>query len=146
MKVATILKHKGDKVTTLEGSTTLADAIKCLATHRIGAVVILDAQEHIAGVFSERDAVRALAAPGHNAADALLRPISEMMTRNVVSCTREDTLDQLLERMTEGRFRHLPVVEGGRLCGIISIGDVVKLKIASTESEAEALREYIATG
>ena len=146
MKVATILKHKGDKVTTLEGGTSLADAIKCLAQHRIGAVVILDAQEQMAGVFSERDAVRALAAAGNNAADALLRPISEIMTRNVVSCSREDTLDQLLEKMTEGRFRHLPVVEGGRLCGIISIGDVVKLKIASSESEAEALREYIATG
>ena len=143
MKVATILKDKGAKVTTLEGDTSLEDAIKALAQHRIGAVVILDAQEHIAGVFSERDAVRAISEEG---ADALRRPISDLMTRKVISCSREDSLDQVLEQMTEGRFRHLPVVEGGQLCGIISIGDVVKLKIASTESEAEALREYITTG
>ena len=143
MKVATILQDKGSKVTTLEGDTSLEDAIKALAQHRIGAVVILDAQEHIAGVFSERDAVRAISEEG---ADALRRPISDLMTRKVISCSREDSLDQVLEQMTKGRFRHLPVVEGGQLCGIISIGDVVKLKIASTESEAEALREYIATG
>ena len=143
MKVATILQDKGAKVTTLEGDTSLEDAIKALAQHRIGAVVILDAQEHIAGVFSERDAVRAISEEG---ADALRRPISDLMTRKVISCSREDSLDQVLEQMTEGRFRHLPVVEGGQLCGIISIGDVVKLKIASTESEAEALREYITTG
>ena len=143
MKVATILQDKGDKVTTLEGDTSLEDAIKALARHRIGAVVILDAQQHIAGVFSERDAVRAISEEG---ADALLRPISDLMTRKVISCSREDGLDQVLEQMTTGRFRHLPVVEGGQLCGIISIGDVVKLKIASTESEAEALREYITTG
>ena len=143
MKVATILQDKGAKVTTLEGDTSLEDAIKALAQHRIGAVVILDAQEHIAGVFSERDAVRAISEEG---AEALRRPISDLMTRKVISCSREDSLDQVLEQMTEGRFRHLPVVEGGQLCGIISIGDVVKLKIASTESEAEALREYITTG
>ena len=143
MKVSTILTHKGDKVVTLEGDTSLEDAVKSLARHRIGAMVILDAQERIAGVFSERDAVRALAEEG---ADAMLRPISDLMTRKVISCSREDTLDQVLEQMTQGRFRHLPVVEGGRLCGIISIGDVVKLKIASTESEAEALREYISSG
>ena len=143
MKVSTILKEKGDKVITLEGETRLEDAIKALAQHRIGAVVILDSREQIAGVFSERDAVRAI---GEEGAAALQRPISDLMTRKVISCSLEDTHDQVLERMTEGRFRHLPVVEGGRLIGIITIGDVVKHKIASSESEAEAMREYIATG
>lgn len=143
MKVSTILKEKGGKVVTLEGRTSLEDAIVALARERIGAVVILDSREQIAGVFSERDAIRAIAEEG---ASALSKPISELMTRKVVSCSMEDTLDQLLEKMTQGRFRHLPVVEGGRLAGIISIGDVVKHKIASSESEAEAMREYISTG
>ena len=143
MKVSNILKEKGDNVVTLEGSTTLEDAIAALVRERIGAVVILDSREQIAGVFSERDAVRAISEEG---ASALSKPISELMTRKVVSCSMEDTLDQLLEKMTQGRFRHLPVVEGGRLIGIVSIGDVVKHKIASSESEAEAMREYISTG
>lgn len=143
MKVSTILKEKGGKVITLEGRTSLEDAIVALARERIGAVVILDSREQIAGVFSERDAIRAIAEEG---ASALSKPISELMTRKVVSCSMEDTLDQLLEKMTQGRFRHLPIVEGGRLAGIISIGDVVKHKIASSESEAEAMREYISTG
>ncbi|MCY4034314.1 MAG: CBS domain-containing protein [Hyphomicrobiales bacterium] len=143
MKVSNILKEKGDRVVTLEGSTTLEDAIAALVRERIGAVVILDSREQIAGVFSERDAVRAISKEG---AAVLSKPISELMTRKVVSCSMEDTHDQLLEKMTQGRFRHLPVVEGGRLIGIISIGDVVKHKIASSESEAEAMREYISTG
>ena len=143
MKVSTILKEKGGKVITLEGKTSLEDAITTLARERIGAVVILDSRKQIAGVFSERDAVRAISEEG---ASALSKPIKGLMTRKVVSCSMEDTLDQLLEKMTQGRFRHLPVVENKRLAGIISIGDVVKHKIASSESEAEAMREYIATG
>lgn len=143
MKVSNILKEKGDRVVTLEGLTTLEDAIAALVRERIGAVVILDSREQIAGVFSERDAVRAISEEGGS---ALSKPIRELMTRKVVSCSMEDTHDQLLEKMTQGRFRHLPVVEGGRLIGIVSIGDVVKQKIASSESEAEAMREYISTG
>lgn len=143
MKVSTILKEKGDKVITLDGSTSIEDAIVTLARERIGAVVILDSRKQIAGVFSERDAVRAISKEG---ATALSKPISELMTRKVISCSLEDTHDQLLEKMTQGRFRHLPVAEGGRLIGIISIGDVVKHKIASSESEAKAMRDYISTG
>lgn len=143
MKVSTILKEKGDGVITLDGSTSIEDAIITLARERIGAVVILDSRKQIAGVFSERDAVRAISKEG---ATALSKPISELMTRKVISCSLEDTHDQLLEKMTQGRFRHLPVVEGGRLIGIISIGDVVKHKIASSESEAKAMRDYISTG
>ena len=143
MKVSTILKEKGDGVITLDGSTSIEDAIITLARERIGAVVILDSRKQIAGVFSERDAVRAISKEG---ATALSKPISELMTRKVISCSLEDTHDQLLEKMTQGRFRHLPVAEGGRLIGIISIGDVVKHKIASSESEAKAMRDYISTG
>lgn len=143
MKVSTILKEKGDEVITLDGSTSIEDAIVTLARERIGAVVILDSRKQIAGVFSERDAVRAISKEG---ATALSKPISELMTRKVISCSLEDTHDQLLEKMTQGRFRHLPVAEGGRLIGIISIGDVVKHKIASSESEAKAMRDYISTG
>lgn len=143
MKISAILKEKGFKVVTLQANTSLEGALKSLAQNRIGAVVVLDRQDKIAGVFSERDAVRALAKEG---ASALHKEISHLMTRKVISCSQEDNLDQALELMTQGRFRHLPVVEDGQLFGIISIGDVVKHKIASTESEAEALREYIATG
>ena len=143
MKVAVILKDKGGRVVTLAGDTKVSAAIETLARERIGAVVILDAQERIAGVFSERDCVRAIAEEG---AEALARPISDLMTRKVVSCSEEDTLDHVLELMTQGRFRHLPVVAEERLRGIISIGDVVKMKIASSEQEAEALRAYISAG
>lgn len=142
MKISAILKEKGFKVVTLRSDTSLEEALKALAKNRIGAVVVFDAQDQIAGVFSERDSVRALANEG---ASALKREISHLMTRKVVSCSGDDDLDRALELMTKGRFRHLPVVEGGQLSGIISIGDVVKYKIASTESEAEALREYITT-
>ena len=142
MNVAGILKLKGHDVLTLGPSSTLKEAADALTHHKIGAVVVADDDEAL-GILSERDIVRAVSLGGSTAMTA---PISRYMTEKVVTCGYEDTVDQLMEAMTSGRFRHVPVVEGGRLKGIISIGDVVKHRIAETEQEAEAMRVYIANG
>lgn len=141
MHVDTILQTKGVTVYTLSKSATLADAVAMLNTHNIGAVVIADDNGAIAGILSERDIVRQL---GKNPAGALALPIGDCMTKSVVTAERTTTIDEVMERMTARRIRHMPIAEGGRLVGIISIGDVVKLKIAEVEHEAEAMREYIA--
>ena len=94
------------------------------------------------GILSERDIVRAVARGG---AAALEHPVSQHMTGKVVTCTRQTTINELMDEMTQRKFRHMPVVENGRLCGIISIGDVVKHRVAEIEAEHQALREYIAT-
>ncbi|NWG46652.1 MAG: CBS domain-containing protein [Alphaproteobacteria bacterium] len=143
MKVHTILKQKGRGVVTVQGGHTMEDASKLLAKHRIGAVVVTDTAGRVVGVLSERDVVRALAEHG---GPALARPVREFMTQEVVTCGGDETVDQLMELMTERRIRHLPVLDGGELVGIVSIGDVVKMKIAATEFEAEALKQYIAAG
>lgn len=142
MIVSTILATKGDSVVTIEPTATLAEASRLLAQHRIGAVVVTGAGGRIVGIVSERDIVRALAAQG---AQGLELPLAEVMTRKVVTCTRADTIADLMERMTGGKFRHLPVVEEDRLVGIISIGDVVKLRVMEMEHEQNALRDYIQT-
>lgn len=142
MHVDTILQSKGATVYTLSGSQTLADAVSLLNTHNIGAVVIAEGNGKIAGILSERDIVRQL---GKNPAGALAMPIADCMTKSVVTAERTTTIDEVMERMTQRRIRHMPIAEGGKLVGIISIGDVVKLKIAEVEHEAEALREYIAS-
>lgn len=143
MSVASILKHKGSDVVTIRPSDTLHDAARTLAKHRIGAVVVLGGGGDVAGILSERDVVSALARSGTGALD---RPVSEYMTGNVVTCTPGETTEDLMEKMTQGRFRHLPVVDGGELRGIISIGDVVKRRIDDAIHEAQSLKEYIATG
>lgn len=140
MIVSTILSVKGDKVVTIEPTATLEAASKLLALHRIGAVVVTGAGQRIVGIVSERDIVRALA--GHGAA-ALALPLTEFMTRKVVTCGRGDTIADLMERMTGGKFRHLPVVEDDRMVGIVSIGDVVKLRVQEMEHEHNAMRDYI---
>lgn len=144
MTVAHILADKGREVVTVTADEPVAKAIRTLADKKIGAVLILDGDgTSIAGVLSERDVVRALAADGPAALD---KPVSALMTRMVITCSPSDTMAVVMAKMTEGRFRHVPVLEGGRLVGLVSIGDVVKRRIAETEHEAEALREYIATG
>lgn len=140
MHVAAILKEKGRAVETVEASHTLAEVVRRLSVMRIGAVVVTAPGEGVIGIVSERDVVRMLAQHG---ADALDRPVAEVMTRNVVTCRETDTVDELMSRMTQGRFRHLPVVEAGQLAGIISIGDVVKHRVAEVELEASAMRDYI---
>jgi CBS domain-containing protein len=142
MTVKTILATKGSEVVTIGPNATLEEAIAILAKRRIGALVVLGADERVIGILSERDVVRALA---ERKADALKEPLSQNMTRIVVTCGECDTVSELMERMTHGRFRHIPVLEQDRLVGIISIGDVVKQRLGEMERESEALRDYIQT-
>ena len=142
MNVATILKSKGSDVSTLGPNVTLQDAARLLTGQRIGAVVIVNGQS-LAGILSERDIVKAIAAHG---AVALAKPVRDVMTTRVVTCDLNDSVDEIMDSMTAGRFRHLPVVEAGRLIGIISIGDVVKHRMAETVMETEALKLYISSG
>jgi CBS domain-containing protein len=143
MKVSHILQEKGRDVVTVAATVTIAEATKLLAAKRIGAVIVRDAGGAVGGILSERDIVRALAKSG---ADCLSHKVADYMTRDVVTCSEADSVDDLMEQMTRGRFRHLPVVEDRQLIGIVSIGDVVKTRIAETVFEAESLRAYIATG
>ena len=142
MTVARILAEKGREVTTTQPHRTLKEVIDLLAARGIGAVVVADASLAVLGILSERDVVRVIAQSG---AAALDEPVSRYMTPKVTTVTSNDTIDHVMETMTEGRFRHLPVVEDGRLTGIVSIGDVVKRHVTQLDSERQALREYIAT-
>jgi len=142
MNVEVILKSKGSDVETISSDMTLAQAVSILNTRKIGAVVVVDAGR-VRGILSERDIIKAIGAAG---AEALDHPVAQVMTSNVITCKRTDTVDQLMDAMTGGRFRHIPVIENDVLVGIVSIGDVVKQRIAETEMEAEQLRLYIATG
>jgi CBS domain-containing protein len=140
MNVAVILRQKGRAVTTAQPTATLLDVANKMAAKRIGAIVIMGRKGAVSGIISERDIIRRLAQDGPN---CLMRPVSESMTRNVITCEESDTLDELMAKMTERRFRHLPVVTEGALVGIVSIGDVVKHHIAEVTMEATAMREYI---
>jgi len=142
MTVKAILSRKGNDVVTADPNASLGEAVKTLAARRIGAIVVTGADRRIVGILSERDVVRVLAEKGP---DALATPIAEVMTRKVTTCSARDTVSELMERMTEGKFRHLPVVEQGRLTGIISIGDIVKSRVHEMEQESAALRDYIRT-
>lgn len=137
-----ILDEKGRNVMTIAPDQTLAEAASILAEHRIGAVVVTRGNGRIAGILSERDIVRAI---GQKGADALALLVSGVMTTKVQVCREHHTVNQVMETMTRGRFRHLPVEEDGRLDGIVSIGDVVKRRISEVEREAEEIKQYIAT-
>lgn len=141
MTVASILNTKGRDVITASSSATAGDICKLLSEKRIGAVVITDAKRHIEGIVSERDIVRVVGAEGPQALD---KPVTAVMTRTVITCSEGDTINSVMARMSAGRFRHMPVVSGGKLSGLISIGDVVKHRIAQVEQEAEQMRNYIA--
>ena len=142
MFVKNILVGKRGNVVTIEPTADLTAAVKLLAEQRIGAVVILGANHRIVGILSERDIVRALAAHGPT---ALNKPVGQVMTRDVKTCSEDDTIEGLMGRMTTGKFRHMPVVEQGKLIGIVSIGDVDKNRVEEIEHESEALRDYIQT-
>jgi len=144
MNVKTILaaKNLGGDVISIEPTADLAGAANLLARHGIGAVLILGAGGRLSGILSERDIVRAVSEKG---ADALRLPVAQVMTRNVATCSEEDTVAELMERMTEGKFRHLPVLRDGELVGLVSIGDVVKQRLGEIERESEAMRDYIRT-
>jgi CBS domain-containing protein len=143
MTVAWILKQKGRNVISASPDESVGHAIALLEKHNIGAIVIVDEQNRVLGIVSERDIVRIVATQG---ASALGEPASEHMTRNVVVCNEHHSIDWLMEQMTTRRFRHIPVAEDGRLAGIVSIGDVVKQKLALVESETAQMRQYIAAG
>jgi CBS domain-containing protein len=143
MLVSQILKHKGDLVFTASPNETVAAAAALLHSRRVGAMVIVGPDDAIVGILSERDIVRVVAEKG---AAGLSEPISSCMTRDVVFAAPTEPVQSLLERMTDRRIRHLPVVKDGRLAGIVSIGDLVKSKIAEAEAEAENLKAYISAG
>ena len=142
MTVKTILSTKGSHVTTAEPTATLESGIVMLAERGIGALVVLGADHQVIGTLSERDIVRALAERG---AGALTEPLAGVMMRNVSTCTQSDSVNSIMEQMTAGKFRHVPVVEQERLVGIVSIGDVVKHSLNGMEQEVEALHDYIQT-
>jgi CBS domain-containing protein len=132
----------GGDIVCIEPTADLAAAAQLLAARRIGAVLIRGAGGRLAGILSERDIVRAIAEQG---AGALKLTVGQVMTRNVSTCGEEDSIASIMERMTEGKFRHMPVVVKGRLIGLVSIGDVVKHRVGEIEQETEAMRDYIQT-
>ncbi|PZN58449.1 MAG: inosine-5-monophosphate dehydrogenase [Proteobacteria bacterium] len=142
MTVRAILEQKGHDVFTLGPNEKLSEAIRILAERRVGALVITNDDRKIIGILSERDIVRVLAKDGVAALDLAVRAA---MTPKVKICNEKHTVNELMEIMTTGRFRHLPVERDGLLVGIVSIGDVVKKRIEEIEREAEEIRAYIAT-
>ena len=142
MNVNAILSVKGSEVVTIDPTTNVAAAAKILGERKIGALVVTGPDRRVIGIVSERDIVQELAAHG---AASLELPLTEIMTRKVMTCSASDSISSVMEKMTDGRFRHLPVIEQGRLAGIVSIGDIVKHRLAEMESEQSALRDYIQT-
>ena len=142
MIVKTILSAKGNDVISIEPTATLETAVRTLAEHRIGALLVLGTDRRVIGILSERDIVRVLAEQG---AGVLSQPLSQIMTRKVVTCTSSETIGVIMERMTAGKFRHVPVVEQEQVIGVVSIGDVVKYRLQGMEHESAALRDYIQT-
>ena len=143
MNAAAIMKLKGNGVVTTTKDKSLLDIAKLLAEHGIGCIVIVRDDDKVAGIMSERDLMRAI---GQSGAKVLKEPVSVYMTKRVVTAREADTIDRLMSEMTVHRFRHMPVVERGRLIGLVSIGDLVKMHVADAEFEAAAMRQYITTG
>jgi len=136
MKIQTILATKGANILTVRANQTLKEAVVLLAKHKIGALIVVDEAGKLAGILSERDVIREAAQRD----DAPARPVSEVMTKAVVTGTPQDDLRSVMQTMTERRFRHMPIMDGGQLAGIISIGDVVKAQLDEYEGEIESLR------
>lgn len=140
MIVKSILSAKGGDVISIEPTATLDTAVKTLAEHKIGALLVLGPDRRVIGILSERDIVRVLAERG---AGVLSQPLAQVMTRKVITCSQSDSVGVLMERMTTGKFRHLPVIEDEQVIGVVSIGDVVKHRLQEIERESAALRDYI---
>jgi len=140
MIVKSILSAKGGDVISIEPTATLDSAVKTLAEHKIGALLVLGPDRRVIGILSERDIVRVLAERG---AGVLSQPLAQVMTRKVITCSQSDSVGVLMERMTTGKFRHLPVIEDEQVIGVVSIGDVVKHRLQEIERESAALRDYI---
>ncbi len=143
MHVRDILSTKGDRVTTVKPDATVVDTSQLLAKHRIGAVLVTDAADRILGIISERDIVRGLAKQGAAVSELV---VADLMTRDVRTCAPNDTIADIMGVMTAHRFRHLPVLDDGRLAGIVSIGDVVKYRLDEAKLEVESLRDYVLAG
>lgn len=143
MTVAHLLKNKGRSVAVDQPDVPIARIASQLSRLQIGAIVITDERGHILGIVSERDVVRAIA---QNGAKVLEQPVSTIMTRSVVTASEAERVHDLMRKMTEGRFRHVPIVNDGKLSGIVSIGDVVKHRLGELEAETDALRYYIRAG
>jgi CBS domain-containing protein len=141
MTLAAILKTKGKDVVSVSPTSTIAEVVKVLSARRIGGVVVLDAASQLLGIFTERDIVHALAAHG---ARALEMTSAQLMTRNIITATPETTVNGAMALMSQGRFRHLPVMDNGRLVGLVSIGDVVKSRIQQQEADVDSLKAYVA--
>jgi CBS domain-containing protein len=141
MQVHVILKSKADEtIVTIHPGATVTEAAQLLSTRRIGAVVVSPDGKRVTGIVSERDIVREL---GKRGTASLTEKVEELMTKKIVSCHRDETADQVLQKMTEGRFRHLPVMEGDEMVGLISIGDVVKARLSELAMEKDALEGMI---
>lgn len=141
MLVQQILRNKSDDgVVTVAPGANVAEAAKTLAVRRIGALVVSSDGKMVAGILSERDIVRAI---GNNGPGCLADPVETLMTAKIISATRDETVESVLAKMTEGRFRHMPVMEGDQMVGLISIGDVVKAQLAELAMEKEALEGMI---
>jgi CBS domain-containing protein len=140
MKVQAMLSTKGHEVATTLPETGISIVIRKLKLEGVGALVVSEDGDHVVGIISERDVVRGLAEHG---AELLDMRVADLMTRNVKTCSPEDDLKHVMTEMTRSRIRHLPVTEDGRLCGIVSIGDVVKTRLDELETETSALRDYI---
>lgn len=143
MFVSDILSQKGATVFTVAPTASVAEISQQLSARRIGSVLVLDADGSVAGIVSERDLVRALSRHGAKAMELEAR---QVMTREVVTCDPDDSIDGVMQTMTDGRFRHLPVVRHGELLGLVSIGDVVKARLEEARHETEALKAYIVAG
>ncbi|HEX6326948.1 MAG TPA: CBS domain-containing protein [Jiangellaceae bacterium] len=143
MRISDVLRGKGSNVVTVEPGTDVRTLLSVLAEHGIGAVVVSSDGRSIEGIVSERDIVRALAERG---AAVLSEQVSEIMTGEVQTCAPDAHIDELMRTMTQGRFRHVPVVVEGELVGIVSIGDVVKRRVDELESERDSLSRYITSG
>ena len=141
MTVAAILKHKGYQITTADPTASVAEVVALMAERRIGAVLVMDRAEQMLGIVSERDVVRSLA---NNGARTLAMTAGQLMTRDVQVAHPETTVAEAMRIITEGRFRHLPVMERNTLVGLISIGDVVKARIMQQDADVESLRAYVA--
>ena len=142
MHVTNILSAKGSNVVSIEPTATLETAVRTLAENKIGALLVLGPDRRVIGILSERDIVRVLAQHG---ASVLAQPLSQVMTRKVVTCSPSEIIGVIMERMTAGKFRHVPVIEQDQIVGIVSIGDVVKYRLQEMEHESNALRDYIQT-
>lgn len=143
MILASILKQKGSDVTSVSPTATIASVVATLADKRIGAVLVLDAADQLLGIVSERDIVRSLS---RNGARTLEMTAGQLMTRGPQTTSSSTTVAEAMAMMTEGRFRHLPIVEAGHLNGLVSIGDVVKARISEQDHEVDSLRAYVAGG